>query len=494
MTKLPRIWPSGEALHPVALSIEMNLAPLSTAQMTLPPEESAAVGQWIELFTPHGSAGIFRVENISTDGNGVRELDLSHGLCSLSDVLLPVKATITGTAAQLMAQLLAVQERWTVGTVDVPDDVMLTWEINYSNVLQSVTNLMKELPGYRLDYDQTAEPWVVNIRALEDNDACECRLTRNMTSLEIEEDRSDLCTRLHVIGLKKPLVLEADTIDTWGVVERTLSADRDIPEEQVLISANRQLEKYKNPALTVQISALELAEATGDPFDRFWLGRICRVALPEMQQTVRQRVVQIRYEDPLGRPEEVRISLASAQNSIADTVAGLVVDTTVLRKGNSDQKNMLLVAEENIVLLSANITSIAESLSFYARKDGVISAINMSPEQITISAEKINLEGLVTAEMINAAIASAGGLYADRFTAKRADVTTLYADNFFFTNQALGLYGEIQVCTQSATYYSDTTNISYLDWDGNKKTMEVATGITQAKAPGYRTISYLGYK
>ena len=50
----------------------------------------------------------------------------------------------------------------------------------------------------------------------------------------------------------------------------------------------------------------------------------------------------------------------------------------------------------------------------------------------------------------------------------------------------------IQVCTRSATYYADTAWISYLDWDGNKKTMEVATGITQAQSPSYRTISYIG--
>jgi phage minor structural protein len=494
MTKLPRLWPSGEALHPVALSIEMNLAPLSTAQMTLPPEESAAVGQWIELFTPHGSAGIFRVARVSMDGMGTTQVDLEHGLCSLGDNLLPIKDSKRGSARELLTELLAGQNLWALGDVAVPDDVLLTWEFDYSNVLRGVSTLLKELPEYAAALDQTVTPWVLHIVALTDEDACECRLTRNLTSLQIETDRSDLCTRLHVLGAKNNTVLEADTIGTWGVVERTLTADPDMTEEDLMESAQRHLEKYKNPALTVQIGALELAEVTGDPFDKFTLGRVCRVALPEMQQTVRQRVVQIRYDDPLGRPEEVRISLASAQNSIADTVAGLVVDTTVLRKGNSDQKNMLLAAEENILLLSANITSIAESLSFYARKDGVISAINLSPETITISAEKINLEGLVTADMINAAIASAGGLYADRFTAKRADVTTLYADNFFFSNQALGLYDAIQVCTQSATYYSDTAYISYLDWDGNKKTLEVATGITQAQAPSYRTISYLGYK
>ena len=50
----------------------------------------------------------------------------------------------------------------------------------------------------------------------------------------------------------------------------------------------------------------------------------------------------------------------------------------------------------------------------------------------------------------------------------------------------------IQVCTRSATYYADTAWISYLDWDGNKKTMEVATGIPQAQSPSHRTISYIG--
>lgn len=493
MTKWPRFYDTGEALKPVGLSIDVNLAPLSTAQMRL-EGENVSVGQWIELFTPHGSAGIFRVERVSDNGTGSVTADLEHGLCSLADVLIPSKYTKRGSARELLAEILSVQTRWTLGTVDVPDDVLLTWECDYSNVLRGVTALLKELPGYALTFDQSVQPWVLNLVALTDEDACECRLTRNMTRLSIDEDRSTLCTRLHVLGAKKNTVLEADTIGTWGVVERTLTADPDMTEEDLMESAQRHLEKYKNPALTVQIGALELVQATGDPFDKFTLGRVCRVALPEMQQTVRQRVVQIRYEDPLGRPEEVRISLASAQNSIADTVAGLVVDTTVLRQGQNDQKNLLLAAEESIALLSADILAIGERLGLYAMKDGIIAAINMSPEQITISAEKINLEGLVTADMINAAIASAGGLYADRFTAKRADVTTLYADNFFFSNQALGLYDAIQVCTQSATYYSDTTNISYLDWDGNKKTMEVATGITQAKAPGYRTISYLGYK
>ena len=493
MTKWPRLYDTGEALRPVALSIDVNLAPLSTAQMTL-EGETVGVGQWVELYTPHGSAGVFRVVRVSDNGTGTVTADLEHGLCALGDVIIPYKYTARGTARELLEQVLPAQDRWVLGTVDVPDDVLLTWECDYSNLLRGVTSLLKELPGYALTFDQTVQPWVMNLVALTDEDGCECRLTRNMTSLQIEEDRSDLCTRLHILGLSKTYVVDADTIDTWGVVERTMTVDKSLTDEEIITSVTRQVEKFKNPAVSVQIGARELCEATGDPFDKFTLGRVCRVALPDTGRVVRQRVVSVRYENPLGAPERVTLALASTQESVADTVAGLVVDTTVLRKSQNDQKELLLAAEETIALMSKDILAIGERLGLYAMKDGIIAAINMSPEQITISADRINLEGLVTADMINAAIASAGGLYADRFTAKRADITTLYADNFFFSNQALGLYGDISVCTRSATYYSDTADISYLDWNGEKKTMTVATGITQAQSPSYRTISYLGYK
>ena len=68
----------------------------------------------------------------------------------------------------------------------------------------------------------------------------------------------------------------------------------------------------------------------------------------------------------------------------------------------------------------------------------------------------------------------------------------LSASGLTLGGKDMGLHSAIQVCTRSATYYADTAWISYLDWDGNKKTMEVATGITQAQSPSHRTISYIG--
>lgn len=288
----------------------------------------------------------------------------------------------------------------------------------------------------------------------------------------------------------------------------------DIEDADALISAAWEYLQTVNRAKErAEASLYDIEVIQGTAHAAIRAGDIIRLRSRHHVRDVEAKIVEIKrnYADPSRTTFEIGDKAASA----AAIVSALNVNAqhtketlTLYRNKFIHDEALIALHAEVISLTSDRVTELVtgqeglrsyiqlleDSIELKVEADKVISAINMSPETITISAEKINLEGLVTADMINAAIASAGGLYADRFTAKRADVTTLYADNFFFTNQALGLYGEIQVCTQSATYYSDTTNISYLDWDGNKKTMEVATGITQAKAPGYRTISYLGYK
>lgn len=74
-------------LNPTKVSITLMLTPLSTASMTLPNGEPAiSVGDFIELFIPSGSAGIFRVSKASTDYmTGKQNINLEHGIVTLSD-------------------------------------------------------------------------------------------------------------------------------------------------------------------------------------------------------------------------------------------------------------------------------------------------------------------------------------------------------------------------------------------------------------------------
>ena len=288
----------------------------------------------------------------------------------------------------------------------------------------------------------------------------------------------------------------------------------DIADAKELLQATWDyLQTVTKPVLGASGTLYDLELIEGVSHAAIRAGDIVRMRPQHYPQDVEARVVEIRrsYTDASRTAFEIGTGTASAM-AIVQTLnvnAQHTKETLTLYRNKFAYDEVLLSMHSEVISLHADriaelitgseeaysiIQTLADQIMLRVEAGKVISAINMSPEQITISADRINLEGLVTAEMINAAIASAGGLYADRFTAKRADITTLYADNLFFSNQALGLYGDINVCTRSATYYSDTADISYLDWNGEKKTMTVATGITQAQSPSYRTISYLGYK
>ena len=401
--RLPRLLDSGmkelARLNPVSLSMDENLSPLSTAEMVLPEGECAAeTGQFVELYTSHGSAGIFRVQQAEQDYGGRVTLALEHGLTTLGDGIMPGESEQSGTTRQLLSALLACQHQtmWQLGTVSVPDSRTLTWKCDNSNLLESLCSLMDELTGYRLTFDQSVFPWVLNVEALSDDDGCECRLSRNLSSLRVEEDRSELCTRLHVNGLSSPL--DADTIGAYGVITRYMDADPDIGSDELTKQGRAYLEAHKAPAISVTMDAVDWYEATGEPFDRFTLGRVCRVCLPDYGKTIRQRVISLSWPDVYGQPDQVTVTLASESTTAVSVMAGLIIDTTVTKKRfTSDlrsQKELLIAAEDKITLMSTRIELIAQE-------------VEVNAEQIALKASKEEV-GDLTRRMSAAEIAIDG--------------------------------------------------------------------------------------
>ena len=74
-------------LHPLRLSLQERMQPLSTAEMTLPPDDpEVAPGSFVALYTPRGEMSVYRVVEATLDcRTSVRRLRLEHGLCTLSD-------------------------------------------------------------------------------------------------------------------------------------------------------------------------------------------------------------------------------------------------------------------------------------------------------------------------------------------------------------------------------------------------------------------------
>ena len=99
--------------------------------MTLPADACPVkTGSLMELYTPEGSAGIFRVQQLTRRSDALVTLQLEHSLVTLSDSLASAVPDMTGTAQAVLEALLSCQSTilWRPGAVEVPPDVTLTWK------------------------------------------------------------------------------------------------------------------------------------------------------------------------------------------------------------------------------------------------------------------------------------------------------------------------------------------------------------------------------
>lgn len=346
---LPRL-PDGTLLHPARVSVTLNLRPPSRATMLLPPGERVGLRQSVELFTPQGSAGLFRVTGVEdVPGEGL-EVTLRHASASLTDALIPGSGELSGSPRQVLDTLLGYQSEWKSGEVELPSSRILSCSYSHSNLLTALLNLLDELPECGLFF----EDGLVHLRLLSDEDGCECRLSRNLRSLTIALDDSRLCTRVYMNGLPEPV--DAPSIAEWGPVSRHLTAKRGLNAEALRTLAQQYLTRYSEPTLTVRLDAIDLHRATGEAIDRFTPGRICRVCLPESRETVRQRVTAVTYDDVYGDPERATVTLAEHDPDAADYVGGLMANVRVLYRDLDDAGGLIRLQADRIELLAGEIS------------------------------------------------------------------------------------------------------------------------------------------
>lgn len=349
-SRLPRLLDKNlrevERLVCTRLSLDLQVDPLSKATMhTDYDARYVKVGDFIELFSPDGSVGIFRAIRTATTyaGTGNQKVDLEHGLVTLADDLAIGGNVLSGPVRQVFATLLEGQSvrYWVLGECEVPEDLEIVYEYRYETKLQAITGLVRKLPdGYALDYDQNVFPWELHIRRIDETDACEGRLSRNLSKTTVSIDRDSLCTRLYAFGagegderitltgLTGSLFLDADTQDEWGIVSKTITVEDAYDALTLRDVAERYLTRYKTPTVSVSTDAHDLYIVTGESFDRWQLGRMCRLALPDYGLTVRERVVRLQWPDVFGKPQQVGVTLANRLRTASDEIAELMREAT----------------------------------------------------------------------------------------------------------------------------------------------------------------------
>lgn len=313
-------------LAPVKLSLHLTLTPASTAEMVLPDDApEVALRDLIELYDENGSAGIFRVTQVSRTLGRTRSVLLEHSIATLRDTVIPAQS-FTSSVAECLSTLLSQQDdpRWTLGDVETPEDLTVIFATGYANLLDAVDALVGMLPeGYTLAFDQAVTPWVLNLRRLTEIPDCEGRIRRNLQSVRISTDSSRLCTRVYPFGAEleegrinlMPLT-GSDHEDSaaqskLGVISRTFESDLvfDVPTLQEV--ALRYLERHAEPETTIVLSAAELSLITGVELDRFLPGKLCRLCLPELGLTLMERVITVDKPDVYTAPGQAVVTLSN---------------------------------------------------------------------------------------------------------------------------------------------------------------------------------------
>lgn len=317
-------------IRPVEMTITLNLREESAATITLPDDaQDVPVRTFVELYTPRGSAGIFRVTDTSRNVFNQRVLTLKSGLSTLEDSVYRVQEDYEGTVQAFLSAVLGYQTvtRWQLGTVADGTTVYKRSGINYNSLADLIRGLSDDDVDHYFETDYTTSPWTLHYRAVPTSVGCEMRLSRSVRTVQIVRNDAELCTRLY-LSVSSDLVEtelrtynDEDAQAVYGIVEKTAdvnSADVADPDAW----AARYMREHKAPAVQITIDGYELARLTGDSWDEYSLGKLCRVNLSG--ELLEERVVSVTYPDPLGEPDLVQVQLATKAATASGAIANLV--------------------------------------------------------------------------------------------------------------------------------------------------------------------------
>lgn len=321
--------------QPEGMPLNLTENAVSTASMTLGPDApEVKVDDWLLDNVEPGKGIVWRVKGVDTAyETQTRTVQLEHVLATLRDELLfgeittkAIAGSNTGTvsAERALRYVLSRQSIWTLG--DFEFDRKLPYSFNNQTIFQALETICGTLDGWRWEYDLTALPFRLHVRKQRNEIGSELRMGRNLLTLKRTVDRSSMYTRFYPVGARN-MHIDGDYVSknesVYGVVSKT-ETDQSITKKELLRAwAQDRLERHCEPNVTVTISALELAEATGEALDRFTLGYPCQVPLPEYGTTILERVTKLAWGDKLREPDRVTVTLANQLNDVTNIIKQL---------------------------------------------------------------------------------------------------------------------------------------------------------------------------
>lgn len=325
---------SGHSLTPARKvpveSMTLNLTERDSTA-TIAPADMTGIGMtsWFLDENNPGKNIVWRVRSINTSFNeDVQTVQLEHVIGTLKDRILfgeITPAKITGnsraekcTAVQAVRYILNQQSDWVLGSFDF--SVSNPYKFDGDSLFDALEKVTKTLDDAMWTYNTKVYPFKLNIIRKPDGVDSEMRAARNILAISKSVDKTDMYTRFYPIG-KEDLHINGNyksrNESAYGVIARTETDTSLETKEELVAWAEERLKRHAEPVVTVEVDGLELADATGESMDRYEIGRICRIPLPDFGTTITERITQLNYPDVVHSPQSVRVTLSNASEDVA---------------------------------------------------------------------------------------------------------------------------------------------------------------------------------
>lgn len=318
-------------LHPSQASASLSILAVPTAEVKILISEEVKLGDWVKMYYPNGKSGIFRAGNPTYDyDEGTESARLTHGCSTLADSIVTEgykedkdgrsePTYFEGSLTSVIDKLLGYQKtkHWKRGTIESSDTVKV--EVKYPDVLSLLNEVMEQVSGYYVEYDQSSYPWKLNVRKKPTTVTSEGRLSRNVSSAQVSYDDSELVTRLYCNALPAGHI-DSKNISKYGLREDFLYASTKdtawVEKACKVYLANRE-----NPKVTVSIDGADFSKITGVSLDKIVLAELYRLAIPKYKVTVEEQITELSYDDIYNRPNECKITLGEHRNDLSSALA-----------------------------------------------------------------------------------------------------------------------------------------------------------------------------
>ena len=321
-----------------------------TTDMSTP---DLAVGTWLRDETDPGSGIIWRVKGSTKQyDRQTKTFQLEHVIQTLKDSLIfgeVTTAQIAGgrasscTAEQAIRKALSYQSIWTLGGIEV--SASNPYSFNGDTVLAALETITASLSGAYWEYDLTRFPFRLYIRRETDSVDCEMRTDRNIQSMRMTIDASRMYTRFYPIGQNNRHI-QGDFVsrneEIYGVISKVETDNSKKTAEELMEWAEERILSHCEPSVTVQISGLDLSDATGEPLDKLTLNRQCRVPLPEYNTVIIEKITKLSWSNKIAEPEKVTVTLANIPEDVAS-----IINSQSAKSGKSSRANAKKEEEEH---------------------------------------------------------------------------------------------------------------------------------------------------